>query len=80
MLESAAVQLSEVLLRWRNGEVLDYDAIYCRSSRVAFACADRCARSAVAADDSGTGLTHLGSAKERQAMHLGRCNEGGRNA
>ncbi len=64
-------RLSELALTLANGEVLDYDAIYAGMSEwhllAPIDVPGTPSRLAIA----GTGLTHLGSAKERQAMHLG---------
>ena len=62
--------LSELALSLANGEVLDYDAIYSGKSEwhllSPIDVPGNPSRLAVA----GTGLTHLGSAKERQSMHI----------
>ncbi|HTF63371.1 MAG TPA: AraD1 family protein [Edaphobacter sp.] len=62
--------LSEQSLALANGDVLDYDAIYAGTSKwhllVPIDVPGMASRLTIA----GTGLTHLGSAKERQAMHL----------
>jgi hypothetical protein len=64
-------RLSDLALGLANGEVLDYDAIYAGTSEwhllAPIDVPGAPSRLAIA----GTGLTHLGSAKERQAMHLG---------
>ena len=53
-----------------RGELLDYDAVYAGASEwhllVPIDVPDHPSRLMIA----GTGLTHLGSAKERQAMHI----------
>ncbi len=63
-------QLTEQALSLAHGEVLDYDAIYDGTSEwhllTPIDVPDAPSRLTIA----GTGLTHLGSAKERQAMHL----------
>lgn len=65
-----AVPLSERARAMANGESLDYDEIYAGRSRWRLLppidVPDNPWRTLV----SGTGLTHLGSAKERQEMHL----------
>jgi hypothetical protein len=64
-------KLSEQISALASGELLDYDAAYAgRSEWRLMAPIDvpgQPSRMLV----SGTGLTHLGSARERQAMHLG---------
>jgi hypothetical protein len=64
-------KLSEQVSALASGELLDYEAIYAgRSEWKLLAPIDvpgQPSRLLV----SGTGLTHLGSARERQAMHLG---------
>jgi hypothetical protein len=65
----SGVLLSEYARAKATGDLLDYDAIYCGRSVWKLLCPvdipDNPSRVLVA----GTGLTHLGSAKERQAMH-----------
>ncbi len=65
------IQLSERALALANGEVLDYDAIYSRSSEWYLLAPIDVPGMPSRLTVAGTGLTHLGSAKERQAMHLG---------
>jgi hypothetical protein len=63
------VPLSALIQKHATGEKLDYDSIYSRQSAWRLLTPidhpDEPARCLV----SGTGLTHLGSAKDRQAMH-----------
>lgn len=63
-------QLSEQAMTIANGELLDYDAIYAGTSEWHLLAPIDVPRIASRLTISGTGLTHLGSAKERQAMHL----------
>ena len=65
------MQLSERALALANGEVLDYDAIYSRTSEWYLLAPIDVPGMPSRLTVAGTGLTHLGSAKERQAMHLG---------
>ncbi|HEY4379474.1 MAG TPA: AraD1 family protein [Acidobacteriaceae bacterium] len=64
-------KLSEQASALASGELLDYEAIYAGRSEwrllAPIDVPDQPSRVLV----SGTGLTHLGSARERQAMHLG---------
>jgi len=64
-------KMSEQASALASGELLDYDAIYAGRSEwrllVPIDVPGQPSRMLV----SGTGLTHLGSARERQAMHLG---------
>lgn len=65
-----SIQLSERARSLAHGEVLSYDAIYSRTSEwhlLAPIDVPGCPSRLLI---SGTGLTHLGSAKERQAMHI----------
>lgn len=66
---AGVVPLTELVRRHATGEILAYDPIHARSSPwrllVPIDHPDEPARCLV----SGTGLTHLGSAKNRQAMH-----------
>jgi hypothetical protein len=64
-------QLSEGALALANGDVLDYDAIYSRTSEWYLLAPIDVPGMPSRLTVAGTGLTHLGSAKERQAMHLG---------
>src|SRR5437763_6712881 len=63
-------KVSEYARAAATGEVLEYDAIYSEASQWRLLppidVPGACSRLMI----SGTGLTHLGSAKERQAMHL----------
>jgi len=63
-------KLSEQALALAHGEVLDYDAVYARISKWRLLTPIDVPGSPSRLMISGTGLTHLGSAKERQAMHL----------
>jgi hypothetical protein len=67
---SSNVKLSERALALAHGEVLDYDAIYSGSSKWHLLAPIDVPEMPSRLTVSGTGLTHLGSAKERQAMHL----------
>jgi hypothetical protein len=62
--------LSEQSLALANGDVLDYDAIYAGTSEWHLLVPIDVPGSPSRLTIAGTGLTHLGSAKERQAMHL----------
>jgi hypothetical protein len=63
-------QLSEQAMAIANGELLDYDAIYAGTSEWRLLAPIDVPGTASRLTITGTGLTHLGSAKERQAMHL----------
>jgi hypothetical protein len=63
-------QLSEQAMAIANGELLDYDAIYAGTSEWHLLAPIDVPGMASRLTITGTGLTHLGSAKERQAMHL----------
>lgn len=68
------VSLSEAAKRTATGQQLDYDAIYAGDSDWKILPAidhPEAARCLV----SGTGLTHLGSARDRQAMHMPSAEE-----
>ena len=66
---AATKKLSEVIAKRATGEILDYDAIYGgRSEWRILPPIDHPAEPARCLI-SGTGLTHLGSASDRQAMH-----------
>jgi hypothetical protein len=67
---SRNIQLSEHALSLAHGEVLDYDAIYSGSSKWKLLAPIDVPEMPSRLTISGTGLTHLGSAKERQAMHI----------
>ena len=72
---SDALRQGQTTLRHAQGSApanrSDYDAIYSGKSRMATARAHRCARrTPIASTGLRHGLTHLGSAKDRQAMHL----------
>jgi hypothetical protein len=72
-------KLSELALALAQGETLDYDAIYAGTSewhlQVPIDVPGEPSRLTVA----GTGLTHLGSAKDRQAMHTNEIKEASAN-
>ena len=63
-------QLSEQATAIASGEVLDYDAIYSGGSQWHLLAPIDVPGASSRLMIAGTGLTHLGSAKERQAMHL----------
>jgi hypothetical protein len=63
-------RLSEHAIASANGEVLDYDSIYAGTSEWHVLTPIDVPGSPSRLTIAGTGLTHLGSAKERQAMHL----------
>jgi hypothetical protein len=63
--------MSEHVSACANDEVLDYDAIYSGTSEWHLLAPIDVPEAPCRLMISGTGLTHLGSAKERQAMHLG---------
>jgi hypothetical protein len=63
-------RLSEHAIASVNGEVLDYDSIYAGTSEWHVLTPIDVPGSPSRLTIAGTGLTHLGSAKERQAMHL----------
>jgi len=63
-------QLSEQALALAIGELLDYNAIYAGTSEWRLLAPIDVPGASSRLTLSGTGLTHLGSAKERQAMHL----------
>src|SRR5882757_3902996 len=63
-------QLSEQAMAIANGELLDYDAIYSGASEWHLLVPIDVPGSPSRLTVAGTGLTHLGSAKERQAMHI----------
>jgi hypothetical protein len=67
---TSGVQLSERVTALATGEVLDYDAIYSGTSEWRLLTPIDVPGSPSRLMVAGTGLTHLGSAKERQAMHL----------
>src|SRR3954469_1676705 len=71
----AGTRVDQLLELHRTGEVLDYDSIYQGRSEWHLALPidhpDDPARCLV----SGTGLTHLGSAKDRNAMHEAKESE-----
>jgi hypothetical protein len=63
-------RLSEHAIASANGEVLDYDPIYTGTSEWHLLAPIDVPGFPSRLTIAGTGLTHLGSAKERQAMHL----------
>jgi hypothetical protein len=67
---SHGISLSDQALELANGEVLDYDAIYSGASEWHLLGPIDVPGAPSRLMISGTGLTHIGSAKERQAMHL----------
>ena len=71
-------QLSDEALALAHGESLDYDDIYAGRSNGDCWLLSMCPSAPSRLLVAGTGLTHLGSAKERQAMHLA-IGESGRN-
>jgi hypothetical protein len=62
--------LSEQALVLAIGEVLDYDVLYAGRSEWRLLAPIDVPEASSRVTISGTGLTHLGSAKDRQAMHL----------
>jgi hypothetical protein len=63
-------QLSELALSLANGEELDYDSIYAGISEWHLLPPIDVPGEPSRLTVAGTGLTHLGSARERQAMHI----------
>jgi hypothetical protein len=63
-------KLSEQAQALASGELLDYDAIYAGTSEWRLLAPIDVPGQPSRVLVSGTGLTHLGSARERQAMHL----------
>ena len=70
-------KMSEQASALASGELLDYDAIYAGKSEWRLLAPIDVPGQPSRVLVSGTGLTHLGSARERQAMHLGGRVEGG---
>ena len=64
-------QLSDEAIALAHGEVLDYDAIYSGTSEWHLLPPIDVPGNPSRLTIAGTGLTHMGSAKERQAMHIG---------
>ncbi len=64
-------KMSEQASALASGELLDYDAIYAGKSEWRLLAPIDVPGQPSRVLVSGTGLTHLGSARERQAMHLG---------
>jgi hypothetical protein len=64
-------KMSEQASALASGELLDYDAIYAGKSEWRLLAPVDVPGQPSRVLVSGTGLTHLGSARERQAMHLG---------
>jgi hypothetical protein len=67
---SRGISLSDQALALASGEVLDYDAIYSGASEWHLLVPIDVPGSPSRLTVAGTGLTPLGSAKERQAMHI----------
>jgi hypothetical protein len=63
-------RLSDQALELARGEVLDYNAIYAGASKWSLLAPIDVPGMPSRLTIAGTGLTHLGSAKDRQAMHL----------
>jgi hypothetical protein len=63
-------KLSELALKLAHDETLDYDAIYAGASEWRLLTPIDVPGGPSRLTISGTGLTHLGSAKDRQAMHV----------
>lgn len=63
------VSLSDRVKQLATGEALDYDAVYSRRSEWRLLPPIDISEAPERVLVSGTGLTHLGSAKDRQAMH-----------
>jgi hypothetical protein len=61
--------LIKLIREWANGEQLDYDSVYDGKSSWRFLPPIDHPEEPTRCLVSGTGLTHLGSAKNRQAMH-----------
>jgi hypothetical protein len=70
-------QLSEYARGLANGELLDYDAIYAGTSEWHLLAPIDIPGSPSRVVITGTGLTHLGSAKDRQAMHVAEASQAG---
>jgi hypothetical protein len=66
---AGGVDLTALIARSVGGEVLDYDDVYAGRSNWHLLCPIDHPRESARVLVSGTGLTHLGSAKDRQAMH-----------
>ncbi|NYF79010.1 AraD1 family protein [Granulicella arctica] len=62
-------QLSEQALALAHGEALDYDAVYAGTSEWHLLAPIDVPNDPARLMIAGTGLTHVGSARERQAMH-----------
>ena len=62
-------KLSDLALALANGETLDYDAVYAGASAWRLLAPIDVPGEPSRLTVAGTGLTHLGSAKDRQAMH-----------
>jgi hypothetical protein len=63
-------KLSEQAFALASGELLDYDAVYAGTSEWSLLAPIDVPGTPSRLIVSGTGLTHLGSARDRQAMHL----------
>lgn len=66
----AGSKISELAIALAHGEMLDYGAVYAGSSNWQLLAPIDVPREPSRLLVAGTGLTHLGSAKDRQAMHL----------
>jgi hypothetical protein len=62
-------KLSDLVLSLAQGETLDYDAVYAEASEWHLLAPIDVPGEPSRLTVAGTGLTHLGSAKDRQAMH-----------
>jgi hypothetical protein len=71
-------KMSEQASALASGELLDYDEIYGGTSEWRLLAPIDVPGQPSRVLVSGTGLTHLGSARERQAMHLGTGKAGGK--
>jgi hypothetical protein len=67
---ACGLKLSEQAFALAGGELLDYDDLYAGTSEWALLAPIDVPGNPSRLIVSGTGLTHLGSAKDRQAMHL----------
>ena len=67
--------LSDVIEEISSDEVLNYDAVYGDQSEWKLLAPIDCPGNPQRVQVSGTGLTHLGSARERQAMHAATAQE-----
>src|SRR5690348_11450 len=67
--DSRGTSLSKLIRESARGETVDYDSIYSGKSHWKLSTPIDHAQEPARCLISGTGLTHLGSAKNRQAMH-----------